>query len=455
MQKKLNRRTFMKLTAACSMAGLIPNITNCANKKSTRPNIIFILADDLGYGDLGCYGQKKIKTPNIDQLANEGMLFTQCYAGATVCAPSRSTLMTGQHTGHTRVRANKGKVGGIGPERRVPLVPEDVTVAEVLKKANYVTGITGKWGLGEPDSDGIPNRQGFDEWFGYLNQKKAHSYYPTYLWRNEEKEILHGNADGKKQQYTHDMFTEYALDFIGRHKEKPFFLYLPYTVPHAKYEIPDLGIYKEKDWPEDAKVHAAMITLLDTDVGRIISLLKELNLDQNTIVFFCSDNGAARRWEGLFDSSGILRGRKRDMYDGGIRTPMIVRYPKKIPAGVVSEQIWYFPDVLPTMADLAGVESPGNIDGISLLPTLMGKDQDISDRYLYWEIFEPGFRQAARRGKWKVVRSDYGKPLELFDLSVDPSEKTNVANEHPAVIRDFEVFMKTARTESPNWPLNA
>ena len=286
-----------------------------------RPNIIFIMADDLGYGDLGSFGQKVIQTPNLDQMAKEGLRFTHCYAGSTVCAPSRSVLMTGKHTGHTTVRGNFGKYGVVGlggGEGRVPLEADDVTVAEVLKEVGYVTGMTGKWGLGEPDTTGHPNDQGFDEWFGYLNQRKAHTYYPDFIWKHKKKVEFPENSDGKKVTYTHDLFTDFALDFVKRHKDDPFFLYLPYTVPHSAYEIPDTVPYTDRPWTDDEKVHAAMITRLDRDMGSLFQLLKDLELDEDTIVFFCSDNGAAERWEGRFDSSGSLRGRKRDMYEGGI-----------------------------------------------------------------------------------------------------------------------------------------
>jgi arylsulfatase A-like enzyme len=421
-----------------------------------RLNIIFIMADDLGYADLGCYGQKNIKTPNIDRLAAEGTRFTQCYAGSTVCAPSRSVLMTGQHTGHTRVRGNSGKVGGVGPQRRVPLKPEDVTVAEVLKQAGYATGITGKWGLGEPDTTGIPNRQGFDEWFGYLNQKNAHSYYPPFLWHNEQKQILEGNKEGRREVYSHDLVADFALDFIRGRKADPFFLYLPYTIPHAKYEIPSTEPYTDKPWPQNAKVHAAMITRMDRDIGRIMTLLKRLNIDDKTIVFFCSDNGAAQRWEGIFDSSGPLRGRKRDMYEGGIRTPMVVRWPGKVPAGKLNTiAVWYFADVLPTLADLVGAKIPPDIDGISVLPTLLGKKQITDDRFLYWEFFERNFQQAVRWRNYKAVRPAPGKPLELYDLARDLAEKHNIAAQKPKVVARLEKYLATARTESPNWPIKS
>lgn len=415
----------------------------------------------MGYGDLGCYGQKEIKTPNIDQLAVEGMRFTQCYAGSTVCAPSRSVLMTGQHTGHTRVRNNSAKVGGTlvlddgSPQKRVPLELEDVTVAELLKQAGYVTGITGKWGLGEPNTNGVPTRQGFDEWFGYLNQRHAHSYYPSYLWRNEEKFILQGNQNGQRNQYSHDLFTDFALDFIRRHKDKPFFLYLAYTIPHAEYEIPSTEPYTDKSWPQDGKVHAAMITRMDADIGRLMKLLKEFDIDGQTLVFFCSDNGAVRRWEGLFDSSGPLRGKKSDLYEGGIRTPMIVRWPGKVAAGKTSDAVWYYTDVLPTLAELAGVKTPANIDGISVLPTLLGKKQKIDDRFLYWELPGGKLKQAVRWRNYKAIRPAIGKPLELYNLAEDIAEKHNIAAQNPEIVSRIEAYLATARTDSPNWPIES
>ncbi|HUV41353.1 MAG TPA: arylsulfatase [Sedimentisphaerales bacterium] len=462
--EQLNRREFLHRTAGCVAAAAM-TLTGCetmpVEKVSTTklPNIIFIMADDLGYGDLGCFGQKEIKTPNIDRLAAEGMRFTDCYAGSTVCAPSRSVLMTGQHTGHTRVRNNMGKVGGTlvldngSPQRRVPLELQDITVAEVLKQAGYATGITGKWGLGEPDNNGVPNKQGFDEWFGYLNQRRAHTYYPPYLWHNEQKQIFEGNADGRREKYSHDMFTDFALDFIQRHSRGPFFLYLPYTIPHAKYEIPSTDPYTDKSWPADAKVHAAMITRMDGDIGRIMALLKDLTIDNDTLVFFCSDNGAAKRWDGIFDSSGPLRGNKTDLFEGGIRTPMIARWPGKVPAGQTSSAVWYFADLMPTLAELAGIRPPSSIDGISVLPTLLGKAQRTDDRFLYWEFLTNNFQQAVRWRNYKALRQATDKPLELYDLSQDLAEEHNIAAENPDVIAKFEAYLKTARTYSPNWPV--
>ena len=459
-----NRREILSL-AAGSATTMLP-LAGCGNqplisrKPVKQPNIIFIMADDLGYGDLGCYGQEHIQTPNIDQLAEEGTRFTDCYTGSTVCAPSRSVLMTGQHTGHTRVRGNMGKVGGTlvedngSPQRRVPLKAEDVTVAEVLRQAGYATGMTGKWGLGEPETTGVPNRQGFDEWFGYLNQRRAHTYYPPYLWHNEYKVVLKGNQNGQRKEYSHDMFTNFALDFIRRHKNGPFFLYLPYTIPHAKYEIPSTDPYTDKPWPDDAKVHAAMVTRMDGDIGRLMALLKELAIDKRTLVFFCSDNGAARRWDGLFDSSGPLRGHKSDLYEGGIRTPMIIRWPGRVPAGKTSNAPWYFADVMPTLADAARAEPPVNIDGISILPLLLGTPQKTDERFLYWEFPAGKFQQAVRWRYFKAVRLAPGKPLELYDLSKDIAETKDIATERPDVIARIEKFLKTARTDSPNWPVN-
>ena len=468
MSDILDRRDFLKAVslgaAAMAMPGCAspPEGGSALKASENKPNIIYIMADDLGYADLGCYGQKLIRTPNLDRMAVESTRFTQCYAGSTVCAPSRSVLMTGQHTGHTRIRDNFPKVGGVleafgEGDRRLSLEAQDVTVAEVLKQAGYATGITGKWGLGEPNTAGVPNRQGLDEWLGYLNQNHASYYYTTYLWHNQEKVTLEGNQDGKRQQYTHDVFTKFALDFIRRHKNEPFFLYVAYTIPHKKFEVPSTEPYGDKPWPKNAKVYAAMITRMDRDVGRIIKLLKELGIDDNTIVFFCSDNGAAKKpksWEELFDSCGPLRGHKGNMYEGGIRTPMVVRWPGKVPAGDVSDAVWYYADVLPTLAEVAGAKPPNNIDGVSVVPTLLGKRQNLKDRFLYWEIPSGGtLSQAVRWRNWKAVRRALGKPLELYNLSNDIGENHNVAAQHLQVIAKIEAYLKTAHTESPNWPI--
>jgi arylsulfatase A-like enzyme len=428
----------------------------------TRPNIILIHADDLGYGDLSCYGQRKFKTPNIDRLAAEGMRFTQYYAGSTVCAPSRSALMTGQHTGHTRIRGNA----------RHPLLPEDVTVAEVLKSAAYKTALIGKWGLGEAGTTGVPNRQGFDYFFGYLNQRHAHNYYPTFLWRNEKRIDLRNlvpdeDAEGSgvssnRVDYAHDLMAEEALKFIEGNGGGPFFLYLAFTIPHANneaknkgMEVPDLGEFASEDWPDQEKAKAAMITRLDRDVGRLMALLKKLGIDDNTLVFFTSDNGPHREGGAdpdFFDSNGPLRGIKRDLYEGGIRVPMIARWPKRIKAGAKSDQVWAHWDLPPTLAEVAGVKPPANIDGISMLNALLGRRQR-SHEFLYWEFHERGFSQAARMGEWKAVRKSPDSPIELYDLKNDLGEQNDVAVKHSEVVKKIEEYLKTARTESELWPI--
>jgi len=416
------------------------------------------MADDLGYGDLGCYGQKLTNTPCIDRMAEEGIRFTQCYAGGCVCAPSRSVLMTGRHLGHTRVRENKCKVGGVPDEEtgggcRAPLLLRDVTAAEVLNKAGYATGITGKWGLGDPGTTGIPTRQGFDEWFGYLNQNHAVYYYTDYLWRGRERIILKGNKNGKCKQYTHDLFTEFALDFIHRHRNHPFFLYVPYTIPHFNMEVPSTEPYSDKAWPEKAKIFAAMVTRMDRDVGRILELVKELGLDENTIVFFTSDNGGAGNGGPMFKSNGNLKGGKGGFNEGGIRVPMIVRWPGKIRAGTVSSAPWYFADVLPTLAELAKTRLPENIDGISVLPTLLGKKQNVlKQRFMYWESPPPNLSRTVRWRNFKARRRNPGDPLELYDLDKDLREENNIASKHPEIVDMFEEYLKTARTGSPYWP---
>lgn len=422
----------------------------------SKPNIIFILADDLGYGDLGCYGQKKIRTPNLDRLAAEGMRFTSFYAGSTVCAPSRAALMCGQHTGHVLIRGN-GKV---------PLRPEDVTVAEVLKAAGYSTVAIGKWGLGLEGTTGVPNAQGFQEWFGYLDQTHAHDYYPQFLWRNDQQFQLLGNLDGKKGEYSHDFFTRAATNALRLNTDRPFFLYLAYTIPHANnelgaktgngMEVPSDRPYANEPWPQPEKNKAAMITRLDADVGKLLERLKQLKMDDRTILFFSSDNGPHR--EGgvdpkFFQSSGPLRGLKRDLYEGGIRVPMIVRWPGKIRAGTTNDVPWTFWDFLPTAAEIAGMQPPKGIDGISFLPTLLGQKQTNRHEFLYWEFHEQGSKQAVRMGDWKAVRLAPGQPLELYHLQSDLGESTNLAAERPDIVAKIEDYLKTARSESTEWPL--
>ena len=447
----MNRRQFLASTAAAGAALY-------AQSSASRPNIIFIMADDLGYGDLSCYGQKTIQTPNIDRLATEGVRFTQVYAGSTVCAPSRCTLMTGKHQGHAIVRGNRD------PE--VALRAEDTTVAEVLKRAGYTTALYGKWGVGGPVTSGRPNLKGFDDFFGYLSQWHAHTFYPEHLWENEIERFIRGNLGRQQGEYSHDLFTDRALKFLDRKHDKPFFLYLPYTIPHTNnelgratgdgMEVPDYGSYAEKDWPNPEKGFAAMIERLDRDVGRIIDKLRQRGIDENTIVFFTSDNGPHR--EGghdpeFFQSRGPLRGIKRDLYEGGIRVPTLARWPGKIKPGQVSNQIWAFWDVLPTLAELGGAAAPRDTDGISMVPALLGKTQK-QHEYLYWEFHERGFRQAIRMGDWKGVRLAKGAEIELYDLAKDLGEENNIADGHPDVVSKIERLMETARTESKEFPLN-
>jgi len=432
-------------------------------RDSQPPNIIFILADDLGYGDLGCYGQKKIKTPNIDRMAAEGMRFTQCYAGSTVCAPSRASLLTGLHTGHARIRGNGS----------LPLADEDLTVAELLKQKNYQTGVIGKWGLGAEKTTGSPHKQGFDEWLGYLNQKHAHDYYPTYLWRSstftdtiENVTPLESNFDGKRGKYSHDLFSMVASNYVRVSRYKPFFLYLPLTIPHANneltkktgngMEVPSDSPYTNEDWPQPEKNKAAMITRLDNTVGDILNYVQQLKLDSNTVIFFTSDNGPHREGGNdpeFFQSSGPLRGIKRDLYEGGIRVPFIARWPGHIQAGTVSDQLTAFWDFLPTAADLAGLPQPDNLDGISILPTLLNQKQTNQHAFLYWEFHEKGTKQALRSQEWKALRLKPDQPLELYNLLTDPGETKNVASKNPDVIRTMESYLKSARTESPHWPI--
>ena len=455
----MNRRQFLGAMGAVSLAGAAatamhsPKPARAATGRRRRPNIIYIMADDLGQYDLGCCGGTHILTPHIDRLAATGVRFTQCYAGSTVCAPSRSVLMTGRHTGHTTVRGNASAIGG----GRVPLNADDVTVAEVLQSAGYTTGIVGKWGLGEPGTPGIPNKQGFDFWFGYLNQRHAHNYWTEYLWRNTEKVEFAGNSPENRKAYSHDLMTKEALAFIRRAAEgsKPFFLYAAYTIPHGKLHPPDDKPYGDKPWSQAEKNYAAMVTRLDGDVGRLMALLKELGLDSDTIVFFCSDNGWTPSYCGarsVFKSGGPLRGNKGNLYEGGIRVPMLVRWPGRIKPGAVSDQVWAFWDFLPTAAEIAGAEAPANIDGISMLAAILGREQKQQHEFLYWEFRTGGFQQAVRWGDWKGIRHGTQQPLELYNLKDDLSEKSDVAKNHPEVVKKIETFVAGARTPSKHWP---
>ncbi|SFD24490.1 arylsulfatase [Algibacter pectinivorans] len=430
------------------------------NKQAlSKPNIIYILADDMGYGDLGSYGQKIIKTPVLDRMASEGIRFTEHYSGSTVCAPSRGVLMTGLNTAHAYIRGNFS----IQEEGNLAIPENTITVAKLLNKGGYNTGVIGKWGLGGPKSVGGPNSQGFDYSFCYLDQRNAHEYYPNYLWENEEKYVLEKNANNQELQYSHDLFTGKALNFIKEHKESPFFLYLPYTIPHGKYQVPDDAPYTDLDMPQPIKNYAAMITRMDSDIGKIINQLKAYNIDENTIIIFSSDNGPTPNVNKYYDSNGPSKGFKRDLYEGGIKAPMIVRWPSNIKPGTTSNLVSDFSDFLPTACDIAGIETPKNIDGISFVNELQGKEQKEHD-FLYWEFFKYNYgwkvgddpkkrnafeSQALRMGKWKAVRQGIAKNpkarLELYDLTVDKGETNNVAKMYPEIVKKIEQLMHKTR----------
>lgn len=436
-----------------------------------KPNIIFIMADDLGYGDLGCYGQEKILTPNIDQLASQGMTFTQAYAGSSVCAPSRSSLMTGFHNGHNRIRDNL--------PHGIFLRPDDFTIAELLKQAGYRTGGVGKWGIGIPGSWGLPNQQGFDYWYGHYNQDQAHFYYPDYLWENDklvllqEMEIINevgkmvGNRGGDNKFYTHDLFTEKAIDYVKQNQDHPFFLFVSYTIPHFSdypkdtpehYIVPSDEPYAEKNWPQIAKNYAAMITRMDGDVGRMMNLLEELGLEENTLVIFTSDNGP---YKGVstpiefFDSNKPLSGGKRDLYEGGIRIPFIAKWPDVIAEGSRNDKVIAFWDILPTFSDIINYPNEIKTDGISIWPDLKG-GKGAQHKYLYWDYGHARntFKQALRYGKYKAIRieKDGIAHFELYDLEKDLKEEHNLADSFPKVVEKIKEMMYEAYEYTDDYP---
>ncbi len=446
-----------------------------AGHASPAPNILLIQADDLGYGDLSAYGQSRFETPALDKLAREGIRFTQYYAGSTVCAPSRTSLMTGLHTGHTWIRGNGSLPGG-----DVPLRLEDVTIAEVLRDAGYRTAVVGKWGLGQPGSTGEPARQGFEHAFGFLDHRHAHRQFTDHLWRNGERVGIDVDND-----YVNDLFTTEAASFISRDDPRPFFVYLNYTVPHAEMRVPQesltpfAGAFPEQPYtnaaadarptgarpdvaslgyrsqPTPRAVFAAMITRMDRDIGRLADLLRTRNIERQTLVMFISDNGPHREGGGdpvFFKSNGGLRGIKRDLYEGGIRVPMIARWTGAIPAGQVSDHPWAHWDVLPTLADIAGGRAPAGLDGMSMSRALRGAPQP-THAFMYWEFHERGFQQAVRMDRWKAVRLKAGTPVELYDLIGDPGEQRDVATANPGVVATIERYLSTARTPSARWPV--
>ena len=465
-----SRRYFSAWWRATFLGGMFAIMIALPTGVSTakdKPNIIFVMVDDLGYGDLGSYGQKRIKTPVLDQMAKEGMRFTDFYAGSTVCAPSRCVLMTGYHTGHCFIRGN-GKDN---------LRPGDVTVAEVLKASGYRTGLYGKWGLGHEGSTGLPTRQGFDQFFGYLDQHHAHNYYPHFLVRDEKRVALsnvvpragafgQGEAT-KKEQYSHSLVMDEALQFVDRVKDGPFFLYLALTIPHANneagkrgMEVPDYGQYAKLDWADPVKGHAAMISLMDRDMGRLFARLRKHGIDKNTVVFFTSDNGPHR--EGGYnpdfnDSNGPLRGIKRDLTEGGIRVPLIVRWPGQVPAGETSDHVAAFWDVMPTLASLAGASDqvPDDIDGIDFVSAIRRKGQQLHHEFLFWAFYERGGARALRQQDWKIVQQPYHTAPRLYNLKDDLGETTDLAAKHPDLVKRLVGLMNESYTPVDRWKFPA
>ncbi|MEN8248650.1 MAG: arylsulfatase [Bacteroidota bacterium] len=447
-------------------------MTACSSwQQEKKPNIIYILADDLGYGDLSSYGQEKFSTPNIDRLAKEGIRFTQHYSGSAVCAPSRSTFITGQHTGHTFIRGNREHK----PEGQLPLPSSSPSLAKMFRQAGYVTGAFGKWGLGYPNSEGDPVAQGFNEFYGYNCQREAHHYYPQHLYHNNEKVLIEENAEEERNVYAPYLIHDQALKFIEENKDKPFFMYYPSTLPHAELLAPEeyMNKYRGKYLPEKSykkkkgsyasqkeghAAFAAMINVLDDQVGDIMAKLEELGIADNTLVIFTSDNGphgAGGADPKYFNSNGGLRGKKRDLYEGGIKAPFIARWPGKIKGGSQSDHISAFWDMLPTFAEIAGGEAPAGIDSNSILPALTGKGEQAKHELLYWEFHERGGKQAVRMGKWKAVRINVSEnpdaAIELYDLENDPGESIDLAGEQPEIVAKMVDLMKSSRTESEHF----
>ncbi len=481
----MNRKDFMKSAAGALAAAVAMNARRAQAARRTgvdKPNIIYILADDLGYQELGCYGQKTIRTPNIDRIAAEGIRFQQHYSGSPVCAPSRCTLMTGKHTGHAFIRDN-----GNPPDRRNPddslffpgqnpIPPSEMTIAEMLKAHGYATGGMGKWGLGYEGSTGDPNKQGFDLFYGYLCQVHAHNHYPRYLWRNGKREFLKGNDRTLNGEiHSQERFVDVAKEFIRENKDQPFFLYLPFAIPHLSIQVPEEFLNEYKDKIEEAEYthrgylqhpypragYAAMVTFMDHGVGQIMNLVKELGLDEKTIILFASDNGPTYDRLGgsdseYFESAGRFKGLKGSVYEGGIRVPLVARWPGHIHPGQVSDHPSAFWDMMATFADIAGTRAPEDTDGISIAPTLLGKGEQKRHAYLYWEFPSYGGQQAVRLGDWKGVRMNIFKGnrvIELYDLKTDPGETSDVAADHPEIVKRIEDIMQHGRTDSTLFPL--
>ena len=450
----MDRRTFLHLLAGSSLSLATSRAWAASPRK---PNIIFILADDLAQGDLECYGQKLIKTPHLNRMAAEGTRFTQAYCGTSVCAPSRASLITGLHSGHCPVRANREAQ----PEGQMPLPAGTLTVAQVLKDAGYATACVVKWGMGMFDTTGSPFKKGFDHFFGYNCQRHAHSYFPTYLYNDDKRFELPGN-DGKGvgKTYAQALIADEAIDWVGRQQDRPFFLFYAITLPHGRHEIDELGAYADTDWTPTQKAYAAQVSRLDSDIGRLLQRLRDLKLDENTLVIVSGDNGSSfdpsselgKRFE---QASNGLRGFKRSLYEGALRQATIAWWPGRVPAGRVCDEPWAFWDFLPTAVELAGAKVPEGFkpDGLSLVSMLEGGAAPKRD-YFYWELHEQQQSlQAVRFGDWKAVKTGVSAPAELFDLRSDVGERRNLAKEKPELVAKAESIMKTARTEDPNWPL--
>jgi arylsulfatase A-like enzyme len=448
-----NKRTNMKSikrrgTFLAVMLGLLPATSPAADSSpqaDKKPNIVFILVDDAGIGDFSAYGCSYGTTPNIDRLAAEGMKFTHAYSGSAVCAPSRCVLMTGQHTGHVLRRANQSKNGLLS------LPAGQATVARLLHDAGYATGGFGKWGLGNPNTTGVAEKQGFDVFFGYYDQKHAHDYYTDYLVRNSTNVPYQQSGKHTWEDYSHTRIANETLKFIEENKDRPFFCYAAWTPPHDEWVIPDNAPFSDKPWSEEMRNYAAMVALVDKDVGRLMQKLKDLGIDDNTLVIFSSDNGANDECVEPLKSTGGLRGFKRMLYEGGIRAPFIARMPGKIAPGTTSDVLTTSVDFMPTAADLAGVPQPSGIDGISILPTLLGQKQAKQHDSLYFEIYEPYFQQSVRMGDWKGYRLGTKAPLELYDLKADPAEKQDIAAAHPDIVKKIEAIMLAEHTPSPHY----
>ena len=428
----------------CAFAlSLSPFPVGAAALAAAKPNIIFILVDDAGIGDFSPYGCKYGVTPNIDRLANEGMKFTRAYSGSAVCAPSRCVLMTGQHTGHALRRANQSNIGLLS------LPSGQKTVASLLHGAGYATGGFGKWGLGNPGSTGAAEKQGFDVFFGYYDQKHAHDYFTDHLVRNGVDVPQPQSGKRTWEDYSHTRIADETLKFIEQNKDRPFFCYAAWTPPHGDYVIPENPIFGQKAWTEEVRNYAAMVALVDKDVGRLMKKLQDLGIDEKTLVVFSSDNGANLEFIESLGSTGGLRGYKRMLYEGGTRTPFIARWPGKIQPSTTSNLLTSSVDFLPTAAELSGVPSPKGLDGHSIVPTLLGKGQQVVHASLYFEIYEPYFQQAVRMGDWKGYRLGTKAPLELYDLKSDPAEKQNIAAAHPDIVKRIEAIMTAEHTPSP------